>query len=244
MHTLKPPMADIPVRFYGRFRGSRARLSSAMRLAVVAAGISLVAATTAQAQDDDDEMTFEQGIIHNIMTGIGATNMENRGIDYRERSPLVVPPKIDLPPPESGQSVASAPNWPQDVDEVERKQRRAAERKAGKRSIFDNDRPLSPSELNVGRTHTTHATEPLQPGAMRNPMMSPSELGYKGTLFSTMFGGAAAETKPFTGEPTRETLTQPPPGYQTPSSAYAYGSGPIEINRTYTDIMSGKEVKN
>ena len=32
------------------------------------------------------------------MAGIGGTNMENRGIEYRERSPLVVPPKIDLPP--------------------------------------------------------------------------------------------------------------------------------------------------
>lgn len=242
MHTLRPSMTDAHVRFYGRFRGRHARLFPVLRCAVVAAGIGLIAATAAQAQEDD-EMTFEEGLIHKFMTGIGATNMENRGIDYRERSPLVVPPKIDLPPPETSQDLAGTPNWPKDPDEIERKKLRAAARK-NKVTGDEGARPLTPAELNVGRTRATHATEPLQPGALRNPMMSPSELGYKGTIFSTLFGGSANESKPFTGEPPRETLTQPPPGYQTPSEAYAYGSGPKEVNRTYFDIMSGKDVKN
>jgi hypothetical protein len=33
------------------------------------------------------------------------------------------------------------------------------------------------------------------------------------------------EQAQFTGEPTRGSLTQPPPGYQTPSSAQPYGAG-------------------
>jgi hypothetical protein len=33
------------------------------------------------------------------------------------------------------------------------------------------------------------------------------------------------EVGQFKGEPARETLTQPPPGYQTPSPNYAYGVG-------------------
>ena len=58
------------------------------------------AASTARAQDDDDDdKTFEEKIIDGIMAGIGGTNMDNSGIDYRERSPLVVPPRLDLPPP-------------------------------------------------------------------------------------------------------------------------------------------------
>ena len=74
---------------------------AALRLAAVALGVGLVmAAGAARAGDDDeDDKTFEEKIIEGIMTGIGGTNMENRGIDYRERSPLVVPPKLDLPPP-------------------------------------------------------------------------------------------------------------------------------------------------
>ena len=49
--------------------------------------------------DDDDDKSFEEKIIGGIIAGIGGTNMDNRGIDYRERSPLVVPPRLDLPPP-------------------------------------------------------------------------------------------------------------------------------------------------
>src|SRR5882672_7055269 len=77
-------------------------LKRTLRLAIVALGIGLVmTAGAARAGDDDDEddKTFEEKVIEGIMAGIGGTNMENKGIDYRERSPLVVPPKIDLPPP-------------------------------------------------------------------------------------------------------------------------------------------------
>ena len=70
-------------------------------LATVTLSIGFVMASgpVRAADDDDDDKTFEEKIIEGIMRGIGGTNMENRGIEYRERSPLVVPPKIDLPPP-------------------------------------------------------------------------------------------------------------------------------------------------
>ena len=80
--------------------------------------------------DDDDDKTFEEKIIEGIMAGIGGTNMDNRGIDYRERSPLVVPPKIDLPPPASATAEVKAPNWPKDPDEARRKAAIAARKKA------------------------------------------------------------------------------------------------------------------
>src|SRR6516165_3377073 len=78
-------------------------LTRTLRLSAVALGIGLLFVSgVARAQDDeDDDKTFEEKISDGIMKGIGATNMENSGIDYRERSPLVVPPKIDLPPPAS-----------------------------------------------------------------------------------------------------------------------------------------------
>src|SRR4051812_38538179 len=93
----------------------------ALRLAVVALGIGLVmTAGAARAEDDEDDKTFEEKIIEGIMAGIGGTNMENRGIDYRERSPLVVPPRLDLPPPATSAEVKAA-NWPKDPDEARRK---------------------------------------------------------------------------------------------------------------------------
>ncbi len=57
--------------------------------------------------------------------------------------------------------------------------------------------------------------------------MSPSALGYKGGLFSNMFGSDKdnQQAAQFTGEPVRSSLTEPPPGYQTPSPDQPYGLG-------------------
>ena len=117
-------------------RNSSRALTRALRLAVVALGIGLVmTAGAARAEDDDeDDKTFEEKIIEGIMAGIGGTNMENRGIDYRERSPLVVPPKLDLPPPEPLTAEMKDPNWPKDPDEARRKAAIAARKKENKRS--------------------------------------------------------------------------------------------------------------
>ena len=49
------------------------------------------------------------------------------------------------------------------------------------------------------------------------------------------------ENVPFTGEPTRESLTQPPPGYQTPSSGYAYGITGAERARTQQQQQNQNE---
>jgi hypothetical protein len=220
-------------------------LACAMRLAAVTLAVGFVAgAGVARAQDaKDDDSTFEEKIIHNIMTGIGATNMDNRGIDYRERSPLVIPPKVDLPPPVAASAEVTAPNWPKDADEAERERIRKLSKQ--KRVLGDEGaRPLMPSELAAGKTAHVATSEPLQPGATQNPMLSPSQLGFKGNIFSKMFNGNTSESAPFTGEPERESLTQPPAGYQTPSPNYAYGTGPQQpLNQQGFDIRTGKEIK-
>jgi hypothetical protein len=212
-------------------------LTRALRFAAVALGIGLVMTVgAARAQDDDDDgKTFEEKVIEGIMAGIGGTNMENRGIDYRERSPLVVPPRIDLPPPAAASSEPKIANWPKDPDEARRKAAIAA-RKKSKPDPMEASRILSPSELNVGRTNAPTRTndDPVQPGiSSTNPVLSPSQLGFDGK-FSSMFGGNKTETAPFKGEPPRDSLTQPPVGYQTPSPNFAYGTGPKEsLNKEY-----------
>lgn len=212
-------------------------LTRALRLAVIAMGVGLVmTAGAAKAGDDDeDDKTFEEKIIEGIMKGIGGTNMENQGIDYRERSPLVVPPKLDLPPPASTSTEVTAPNWPKDPDAARRKAAIAARKKENK-DPREAARILTPSELEKGKTAAPARTseDPIQPGnSATNPILSPSQLGYNGGLMG-MFGGSKVETAPFKGEPTRESLTQPPPGYQTPSPNFAYGTGPKEsLNKEY-----------
>ena len=216
-------------------KSSRA-LTHALRLAAIALGIGLVMTSGAvRAEDDEDDKTFEEKIIEGIMAGIGGTNMENRGIDYRERSPLVVPPKLDLPPPASASADVKAPNWPKDPDEARRKAAIAARKKENKDPV-EASRLLTPSELNKGKVAATarSSDDPIQPGSQNNnPILSPSQLGYNGS-FSGLFGGSKSETAPFKGEPTRDSLTQPPSGYQTPSPNFAYGTGPKEsMNKEY-----------
>ena len=216
-------------------------LMRGLRLSAVALGIGLVMTVGAAraGDDEEDDKTFEEKIIEGIMAGIGGTNMDNRGIDYRERSPLVVPPKMDLPPPAGTTADVKAPNWPKDPDEARRKAAIAA-RKKSKPDPIEASRILTPAELDVGKTNTRtpgnagDSSLPGDPGA--NAILSPSALGFDGfSGIKNMFGGNKAEVAPFKGEPSRESLTQPPPGYQTPSPNFAYGTGPKEsLNKEYT----------
>jgi len=103
---------------------------------------------------------------------------------------------------------------------------------------FFADTVLPAQSAAVAKYHehqcTFLAADPVQPGNnSNNPILSPSQLGYSGG-FSGLFGGSKTETAPFKGEPTRESLTQPPGGYQTPSPNFAYGTGPKEsLNKEY-----------
>src|ERR1700759_5220806 len=124
--------------------GKPAGALRAARLSAVALGIGvLFAANAARAGDDDDEPTFEEKIITGIMHGLGGVNMDNSGIDYRERSPLVVPPKLDLPPPASGAKEVKVPNWPKDPDEARRKAMIAARKKDAHKDAVQASRDAS-----------------------------------------------------------------------------------------------------
>ena len=220
----------------------------ALKLCSVACGVLLVVpagAARAEDDDDDDDKTFEEKLIENIMGGLGAKNMEKPGIDYRERSPLVVPPKLDLPPPTES-AKAAAPNWPKDPDEKRRREAAAARKKANAKASRYGSGPdarlLTPSEMNAGTSNAKpiDTSDPNEPGRGNNLMMSPSQLGYSGGILG-FFKGNSNEQTEFKGEPPRTSLVEPPAGYQTPSPNYAYGSRPDMSKKTYYDIQSGKE---
>lgn len=180
--------------------------------------------------DDDDDLTFEQKMIRNLMGGIGATGTGN-GIEYRERSPLVIPPSRNLPAPETDAAAKPATNWPNDPE----KRRKTAKKEKKPMNVQEtrmwNDpgRALTPDELRNGRAPDGSSTV-RKPGDGSNgddggrPLL-PSALGYTGGLFGSIWGNTKEETATFTGEPPRASLTAPPTGYQTPSPNQPYGIG-------------------
>ena len=113
-------------------------------------------------------------------------------------------------------------------------------------AVLLSDRDIR-AEIEAGRkqqTATDGRKEPLEPGVSTNPSLMPSQLGYSGGLLG-MFKGNSSESKPFKGEPTRESLTEPPPGYQTPSAGFDYGTGPMKpkAQEGQYDVMTGKPLQ-
>jgi hypothetical protein len=191
----------------------------------VSGGLLLAASgTIAAAADEENEMTFEQRIIHGILTGLGPSNPD---IDYRERSPLVIPPSQNLPAPETTSSVDRNPAWPRDPDQQKRARPQPAKLLGARDAVrkVDDSLVLLPSELNrPGATPGQGRVTSPQPDyeTRSGRPMSPSALGYKGGVFDSLFS-KKEEAAVFTGEPPRASLTDPPAGYQTPSPSQPYG---------------------
>ena len=189
--------------------------------------ILLVVAPMARAADGDPSL--ESKIYRGILEGLGLKRDGEAAINYGERAPLVIPPGHDLPPPErTNAAVTQNPAWPKDPDVARRKAEIEQERNrnvSDEREIEQN--PLRPDQLTPGGP-------PKSPRAARddgyrspdngndNPS-PPDKLGTIGNIFSNMFGSKNDESARFTKEPPRASLTEPPPGYQTPSPNQPYG---------------------
>src|SRR5882724_5204481 len=202
-------------------RNNQSRLRRLLLAYACGMVLCLPAALTAHAEDDDD--TFEQKVIKNILGGMGA-DVGRAGIEYRERSPLVIPPTRDLPPPESAAAAARNPAWPKEPERrVATKSKpniRATANEPGTESV------LTPDELRRGQAaRAGRVTDPSQTTGSIDEQnvgrqLTPSQLGDKGSIFSLdgLMGRYSGASTTFTGEPPRASLTEPPPGYQTPSS--------------------------
>jgi hypothetical protein len=205
------------------------------------------AASAAWAGDDD--RSFSEKIMDGFYGAIRGTNMDNRGIDYRERSPLVVPPTLDLPPPAISSTDAQIANWPKDPDERQRRAIIAAKKKssppparvqvttagAAEARPVNIAPPVEPEQAPAaGTTRPAYASD-RNGTALTDPVYDQAGDLFTGGASALagwgdsvglggLFGssGKPVVVQPGT-EPVREALTQPPVGYQTPSPNYAYG---------------------
>jgi hypothetical protein len=191
----------------------------------------LAAAGPARAEDGDDSVPLDTKIIRGFMEQLGL-RQDGPGIDYGERPPLVIPPNHDLPPPErTDAAVTRNPAWPVDPD-VKRSKLEAAQRRNASMNadavVQTEQAPLRPDQIAPGPKPKSRriGDDGYRPPATGfSAPLAPSQLDTKPNFFGRMFGKDEPEVKSFTAEPPRTALTEPPPGYQTPSPDQPYGVG-------------------
>lgn len=80
----------------------------AVRIFACVSALSLLAASGAVAEEGE--------AVKSLLGSIGIIPKEKPPINYHERAPLVLPPKMDLRPPMASQDLEANSNWPKDPD--------------------------------------------------------------------------------------------------------------------------------
>ena len=182
-------------------------VKTALNALVAAAAISLTAAP-ARALDDG-----QAGLFDSLMGAVGLGENKAPEIDYKDRAPLVLPPRMVLrqPLPAGAQRPAS---WPADPD-VARRAREADEGKIVTSLTSDRfrSRPLSKEELLAGRGAAPAEAGPVAAtcAGSRNRdcnWIRPDILRSQGILKEEKTAVAVGT------EPERKYLVQPPKGYR------------------------------
>ena len=180
---------------------------TAVTAVVAAAAMSLMAAP-ARALDDG-----QAGLFDSLMGAVGMGETKAPEIDYKDRAPLVLPPKMALrqPLPAGAQRPAS---WPADPD-VARRAREAEEGKTITSLTSDRlrGRPLTKEELLAGRGAAPAEAVPVSntcAGSRSRDCnwIRPDILRSQGILKEEKTAVAVGS------EPDRKYLVEPPKGYR------------------------------
>lgn len=189
---------------------TRSCLLAASGLFVLATGMGPVAA----ADDGYDN------VVSSLLSAVGVLKPDySPEIEYRERAPLVLPPKMDLTTPVAT-GVGRPASWPQDPDVLKR--RKAADE--ARAPILDNKLGnrkdlMSKADLIKSRSNgpDSEARSPYcgSKGNARGCLVvSPEELKAQDARYAAMGGGSDKKGDLLPGqEPDRMYLTQPPKGY-------------------------------
>lgn len=198
----------------GKLRGIMVGYRAFLLIPAAAAALCLPGAARA-------EETGE--LMRNALSGIGLLEKPQAPIQYRERAPLVMPPKLDgrsLPAPRSS---AALPQWPKEPEVAER-ERAAAERKQPKGTqpqgrYEDNNATLGIDEMRAGR----RADAGIPRENERKPGDNTREDSWVNPL-ELIRGIGSERTEPSDVEPARDVLTDPPKGYRQAPRKVARGS--------------------
>jgi hypothetical protein len=222
---------------------------AALSLALGAA--VLMSSVPARAQEDDPPLDTK--IFRGIMNGLGLKrDGDEKGINYGDRAPLVIPPNSTLPPPENSSAVvARNPAWPKDPEIVRAKKEAEQEKNI---TPFASDRADADAKV-LRADQLAPGPKPREARRGDDGYVNP-ESGFQSqtrptphdsfSIFGNMFGKDQPDYASFTAEPPRTALTEPPPGYQTPSPDQPFGvSKAPPVTQTTSDYVrdhaGGKE---
>ena len=190
--------------------------AAALAFAVLGVGTAAWAQVAATEDDEieDHILNADKRLFNSVLSAIGLGSSGGVDINYRERSPLVVPKGRDLPPPGK---VAKTGDWPVEP-EVKAKRAATALNRSGRAPVaVDPAKPIS---------GTAEANKTGYTGTWAEPTKGPKEPDFLTMLMSGRLVGTWEEVGKFEGEPPRTSLVQPPSGYLTPSPAAPYGVTP------------------
>ena len=173
-----------------------------------------------------NRMTVPIGIAMLLMAGVHLLYFAGGATTVLVGAPLVLPSSRNLPPPEK--TSAKAAGWPDDPDVKEARRVQLERKKLHSHVEGVDDRPLRPSEMSNAPPPGRDDGKPRKSAEESAAPSSLKELGTK-SIFSlsswNSLWGSNEEYSTFAGEPTRESLVDPPPGYRTPSPNQPYGVG-------------------
>jgi hypothetical protein len=176
------------------------------------------AAVTAEDDIESHILNTDKRMLDSILGPLGLGSTPPPDINYRERSPLVVPAGRDLPPP--GAKPAKSADWPIEPEVKVKRAAAAAARTSG-------GKPVNPGKPIAGTSEMYRVGESGKWDERDKVIKDPTfiELIQTGKIFQAG-SSRKEELGTFTGEPPRTSLIAPPAGYLTPSPAAPYGVTP------------------
>ena len=182
----------------------------------------------------DSGSSLESNMIGQTFTGVGiVTTRRQEPIEYRPRSPLVLPSRYELRRPEDPYQVeAQAAAWPKDPDVARRQAKSNTEAMSieERRHARDGDEAgqlLTPEEIARGRRQERGDKVTVQPGPASAAgrdwgVLMPNEYQSRKSAEQKQYEAAMEAGV----EPPRRYLTEPPVGYRSRVPAKDAKDGP------------------
>jgi len=203
---------------------SSTKLKDVLSLAAASGVIFALAAAPARAGDDGAAPIWVglYSLVQPIVgISVGGDDKEDKSIDYRDHGRLVVPPKLDLPPP-AAKPAASNPAWPVENEQLKQKKTKAEEAAA---KIEHYGRPMPPRPGANGTVTVNADVEgvaPAKPKCQRTAApgdtctQTASNSTFSWNPLTWVGGGEKKGATTLGPEPDRDWLTDPPKGYRAP----------------------------